>query len=118
MEMEKKKKKKKMEMGGGSAKAIKKKKTALPWKCSHLGGGEDGKKRGSRNSGMGTLGGGPGRRAHTGQRTLSPLCWEGFLEQRSCRQAENRSYLGKIRAREQGQRVRRLVSGRKRGSLE
>ena len=74
-----------MEMGGGSAKAIKKKKTALPWKCSHLGGGEDGKKRGSRNSGMGTLGGGPGRRAHTGQRTLSPLCWEGFLEQRGRR---------------------------------
>lgn len=27
-----------MEMGGGSTKAIKKKKTALPWKCSHLGG--------------------------------------------------------------------------------
>ena len=43
-----------MEMGGGSAKAIKKKNTALPWNCSHLGGGEDGKKRGSSNSGMGT----------------------------------------------------------------
>lgn len=39
-----------MEMGGGSAKAIKKKKTALPWTCSHLGGGEDGKKRGSRKA--------------------------------------------------------------------
>lgn len=34
----------------------------------------------------------------------------------SSRQAENRSYLGKICAREQGQCVRRLVSGMKRGS--
>ena len=60
--------------------------------------------------------GGTGGRAHTGQWTLSPGCREGFLEQRMCRQAENRSYLGKICAREQGQCVRRLLSGMKRGS--
>ena len=54
-----------MEMGGGSAKAIKKKKTALPWKCSRLGGGEDGKKRGSSNSGMGTRGWGDQAGGHT-----------------------------------------------------
>ena len=85
-----------MEMGGGSAKAIKKKKTALPWKCSHLGGGEDGKKRGSSNSGMGAPRWGEQVGGHTQDSgPLRPGCREGFLEQRVCRQAENRSYLAK-----------------------
>lgn len=82
------------------------KKTALLWKCSHLGLG------GSAGVGVTVattveLGpqGNTGQRAHPEGRTLSLDCQEGFLEQRACQQEENWHYLGKVDAREKGQRV-------------